>query len=168
MFVICDDEGMYNCAYWRTSWYTMLGVCFPSAVTALVPWNDVARENATYSWPWLKTPFCKYTPVHSRDWPWALLIVKQYASLTGNCFRARWNGTHVSCGASVIFGIMTSCPLFCVAIISATIIWESSWRMISLVPLQRPFFGLRLRSRIIVAPTCLEIGGKIFTKNAYH
>ena len=134
----------------------MFGVCFPSAVTALVPWNEVARENATYSCPWLNTPCGKYTPVHSSDCPWALLIVRQYASLTGNCFRANWNGRLVSWGASVILGIITSCPLCCVAMISARIRWGCNLWTIILVPLHWPFFELRFRRRIIVAPTWLK------------
>ena len=53
------------------------------------------HEHATYSCPWAKHGFSKFSPHTRSDCPCALLMVIAKASCTGNCRRLNSNGISV-------------------------------------------------------------------------
>jgi len=60
--------------------------------------NEVVREWATYSCPWLKTFSGRYIPTFSSVCHWASLIVIQKANSIGNCLLLNENGKVESAG----------------------------------------------------------------------
>ncbi|GBN20392.1 hypothetical protein AVEN_100469-1, partial [Araneus ventricosus] len=87
-------------------------------------------------------------PTLSNVWPWDLLMVIENAKLIGNCFLLKLKGILVSDVMSGILGIK-NVSFEHDPIISASITLRYSFVTISLVPLHRPFEGIKFRSSII-------------------
>lgn len=82
--------------------------------------------------------------------PWALFIVIENASLTGNYTREKETGNFGPFSLIIlIFEVHTALPMCDLVAISAFITWGSSDLMISHVPLHKPCFALILRNNII-------------------
>ena len=144
----------YPFAIWSTSLNTILGVLaetlevfsclfsFLSSTTILIALEDLTRDIATYSCPWLNTGESKYNPNVPRVCPCALLIVIPNASFRGNCLRLISKGSPNELGEiKSILGMSTLSPAFLPVIISASITLSKSSLHNNYAPLRRRMTG---------------------------
>ena len=112
--------------------------------------GELTLEQATYSWPWVKTWPLNQTPTNFKVCPWDLLMEIAKEILTGNCLLCHSNRYSFNFGMKVILGMRTIRP-------DSTI---RHWRSllsrhlskISRVPLQSAWRGLILRRSISGIP----------------
>ena len=148
------DEGS------KTSLYTIFLVWTPSSSGILpfctnsfvVNW-ETPLDNATYTWPWLKTWSGRQIPIVGIVRPCTLFIVIAKLKRIGNCRLIITNGR---CTFYVVYkgilGKKMRVHTYCLVKISASIMLLKHPRPINLVPLHNSTFGSILRNNIIGAP----------------
>ncbi len=83
-------------------------VSLPSGNRAHILCGFLERVKETYNWPWAKQWCRRSIPTLLRVCPSALLIVKAYATFTGNCFLLKTNSLLLSDGIRVTRGMNTA------------------------------------------------------------
>jgi len=113
----------------------------------------VARDKATYNWPWVKTGSGKKMSTIFMVWPCTLLIVIANVNCKGNWRLCRVNGHFKRFVVMVMRGMLTIFPACASPMNYATINLRARREMIRWVPLQSPEVALRFLSNITWTPT---------------
>lgn len=80
-------------------------------MSTTILFEAMAREDATYSWPQLKTWTNIFKHTHCKDYPCDLLIVIANANCRGNWCHINWRGNLIGEGDNEVWGMNMRSPI---------------------------------------------------------